>query len=256
MLGHGLSQNCYKTRNEIRDTANSDRSKWNIFTMKAKLLLLIILTCVAASPKAFATPLDNAFERMNNFNEQDWSFQITSSGEDDSIEAFNPLTKPEWSLTSINGKAPSRKQLKTYYREKKEDEEDGDINLHEMIDASSLRLLMDDGKVAKYSFKPILDDDEEDFTGKLEGELWHNKQKNFIERFDFFSKAPFSPMAGVKISSMQTSIQFQEISKDIFAPKAMLSEVSGRAFIVKKLDEKESQTFSNYQRVNKSNSRQ
>ncbi|MBL4672111.1 MAG: hypothetical protein JKX81_07590 [Arenicella sp.] len=227
--------------------------------MKAKLLLLIILISLAASHKAFASPLDKAFERMNNFNEQDWSFQMISRGEEDTVEVFNPLAKPEWSLISINGNHPSKKQIKAYYREIDEaeaEDDDGNLNLHEMIDVSSLRLLKDDGKVAKYSFTPILDDDDVDFTDKLEGELWHNKQKDFIERFDFFSKAPFSPMAGVKISNMQTSIRFQEISKDIFVPKEIFSEVSGRAFIVKKVDEKESQIYTNYQQVNKSNSRQ
>jgi hypothetical protein len=229
--------------------------------MKTKLLLLIIFIAVAAPHKAFSTPLDNAFERMNSFNEKDWSFQIISNGEEDTVEVFDPLAKTEWSLTSINGKAPSKKQIKAYYREKDEEEaedesDDGKLNLHEVIDVTSLRLLKDDGKVAKYSFKPILDDDEADLIGKLEGELWHNKQKDFIERFDFFSKAPFSPMAGVKISSMQTSIRFQEIGEDIFAPKEVLSEVSGRAFIVKKLDEKESQIYTNYQPVNKEDSSQ
>jgi len=205
-----------------------------------------------------AGPLDSTFERMNNFNKNDWSFQIASTGETARREQFDPRQEPQWALVEINSEPPSEQQLAPYFENKdkqqklaeEKNRDTGKLNLHEMIDIESLTLIEDDVDSAKYSFKPIIDDDE-GIAESLKGELWHNKQYNFIERFVYFNTEDFSPMTGVKIKRMYSSFKFKQIDENTFAPDQISMEVSGKAFVFKKIDDKASQTYSQYQQVNK-----
>ena len=56
-------------------------------------------------------------------------------------------------------------------------------------------------------------------------------------------------MMGVKIKKMHTSFKFKKISEGIYAPDQITSEVYGRAFGLKQIDDKESQTYQSFKAV-------
>lgn len=205
---------------------------------------------------ALAGSLDTAFERMNNFVQQEWSYQKTSVAKEHTVEHYDPRNKPMWTLLTLDNKPPSEKQIKSYLSRKAEQNKKaeekhgknrGRLNLHEIINTESLTLIEQGTETDKYAFQPIIE--EGNFSDSLSGELWHNKKNNYIEQFRFHNINTFSPMLGVKINKMHTSFKFKEISKDTFAPIRISVEVVGKAFGVKKINDKELQTYQSYKPI-------
>ena len=214
------------------------------------------LIYLVAIQVTLAGPLDTAFERMNNFNKKAWSFQIITNAEEHKVELYNPNNEPEWTLLTLNNESPSEQQLKSYHRDKakqieeitKDKKRNNDkMNLHEMIDTRSLTLIEEGAETDKYSFQPIIE--KGDFSESLNGELWHNKQHDFIEQFGFHNINAFSPMLGVKIKKMRTHFKFKKIASGTFAPDHITAEISGKAFGFKKIDSNESQTYQAYKAI-------
>ncbi len=121
----------------------------------------------------------------------------------------------------------------------------GRLDLHDMVEMSSLAKVEETDEVEIYSFDLILDE-EEKFAKSLAGKLWVNKADNYIERLDFFNVEPFSPAVSVTVKKLHTSMYFQKLGDNVFGPKKLVSEVKGKAFVFKSFDEREQQEFKNY----------
>ncbi len=233
--------------------------------MKVASLLFLL---VALITPVQAADMELVFNRMNNFSSDEWAFTVVTQGEDDLIEQFDPRADPQWSLFAINEKTPTDKELKRYNKEKaKEKEEEeaeaeaeadaeakavdgaqadtGRLDLHDMVEMSSLAKVEETDEVEIYSFDLILDE-EEKFAKSLAGKLWVNKADNYIERLDFFNVEPFSPAVSVTVKKLHTSMYFQKLGDNVFGPKKLVSEVKGKAFVFKSFDEREQQEFKNY----------
>lgn len=195
--------------------------------------------------------IEAAIAKMENYQKEQWRFYLQTSGDQNQLEQFDPLSITPWKLISIDGKEPTKKQAINYHESKQEqkldESEDEELELNN-IDLESLKLIEKVGNIEVLSFK--FKEQQDDLSKHLQGRLWHDKKGNWIQKIELTNPTEFSPAFSVKIKELSITMTFIEIADSIFAPKEIISKVTGKAMGFKKIKQNIRQRAYNYKRVN------
>lgn len=227
----------------------------------ATLYSLLIITPLWANE---GDPLyQRALTRMLAATYENWTFLQTTSEGDDVERAHFDGSKPEekkWTLLSLNGKKPSKRQIKKFLKQKRReakeekesgaDQEKGNAFLATLVQPGSLKLIKTTPEKAIYHFQPLMDEDEKEMEKYLFGEVIVNQSPPMIDQIRVYSKTTF-PVKGAKIKMFDQNIQFalQQVEGDGKKPAFLSSikvKVTGKAMGVFNFDETTSITFSDY----------
>lgn len=201
--------------------------------------------------------LERAFETHERFDQDEWAYTLTRV-EDGTIQvARHDPRRSEterWTLVSVDGARPRSAQLEKFRREhieapEEEAESSGD-EVRAMISPGSAKLVEDTDHYALYSFEVASEDEEDDeFNRHLEATLRVVKTGGgpYVESIELLAAKPFSPVPGVKIKAFSTVMTYAPVGpRKAVLPSTVEVRLTGRAFLVKKLEQTVDVRFENY----------
>ena len=123
-----------------------------------------------------------------------------------------------------------------------------------MIEFRSLKLAAENDDSWTFSFQPILDGDEADFSDRMAGELGVSKSSGTLRYVDISNTRPIRPAVGVKIRKLHMRFEFADASE---AGPQVISKITttvrGGAYLLVSFDETESTRFSDFEYVGDAN---
>jgi hypothetical protein len=209
---------------------------------------------------AFKEKINLAILKVENTNRELWSYNISRYENEEgdissSIEQYSPQSDEIWSLKKINGKAPTKKQLKKFAKKKqkqsnaeKKDEKQGvniQLPIRKLINTESLTLVSNDEQYIVMAFNVYLKKLGEDSAGKLQGKLRYHKEKHFIEKITVWNNADFSPMFTANITDFSITFSFLQINDAVLTKQNEMT-MSGTFAYFTEINETSLDTFSNY----------
>ncbi|MGI9200630.1 MAG: hypothetical protein ACR2QL_06205 [Woeseiaceae bacterium] len=218
---------------------------------------ILILTAPLVSAESHDELIDRAFASIEDNPRERWSFtRADSDAESTSVGHFDPrlTTARQWTLVSIDGRAPNADEVETYRNQRESEEKD------ESDDTEDYQSIMKEGSVALideteefwlFSFQPVGDTPEdEEFMAHVDGTLKIVKDGEFVAHITLQNSETIKPGAGVKIHEFFTLMEFAPSQPDgIVLLTSMQLSVKGKAMFVVKIDESETITWSGYERV-------
>ncbi len=208
-----------------------------------------------------------AMKRMLASSYQGWSFtQSSNDGGKVEVTRYDGTKAgmDKWTLLSIDGKKPSKRQLKKYRKKmrknlehKKEqgaEEHDGNIFLATLVKPGSLKLAEENELHSIYHFRPVMDeDDEKEMEQYLYGEMIIRRDIPLIKQVRLYSKGEF-PVDGAKIKIFNQLMQFAPVDPENHATgpvffKSILVKVKGKAMGLFGFDQTTDIKFSDYSKA-------
>jgi hypothetical protein len=217
------------------------------------VLLGLLLAFSAQAADAGLAIAEQALAEMDGTSIDGWAFTETMLVNGTEIVLRHEPTHPKgerWIVASVDGRAPTDKEIEKYTRHRDRDEEETDDGeTSATIETDSLVLLEESASHLIYSFRPAPEKGGESdaFNEHVDGRLRIAKSGPFVETIEMRSRESFSPMIGVKIKQFSTLMTFAPVgeSGDIL-PQRVEMRMEGRAMLVKKLDESVDTRFSDY----------
>lgn len=174
-----------------------------------------------------------------NFHEE-WAYSETSIVDGrvwiGRYDPRRPLGN-RWSLTSVDGRAPTAKETEEFLDEREED--DGDMDdrvVIEMVEPDTVRLIEETRDYWLLGFKP--DEDEDEFMENVQATLRIRKPDEYLEFIDIHNVGVIAPAFGVRISKLITRFTFGPAAEGgPIVPLSSQVEVNGRAYLLISFDE-------------------
>lgn len=234
--------------------------------MKKNYGLLLLCFCTAfntiavestsAELASFREKVDRAITKFENTNKALWSYQVSRYEDEEgdissSIEQHLPQANERWQLKQINGKAPTKKQLKRYLKKKQEQSKAQkpqggfQLSLRELINPESLSLVSTDENQIVMAFDVNISKLGKDSVGKLQGQLVYQKEHQFIEQISVWNNAEFSPMFTASITDLAINFTFFDIKGAVLAKQNEM-KMKGSFAYFSEIDETSIDRFSDY----------
>ena len=103
---------------------------------------------------------------------------------------------------------------------------------------------------AAFSFVPLVPllEMEDDASADMQGTLFVAKNDLRVRRTTMELKTPISPMPGVKVHAMKQEMTFTTDPRtNALLLQSMSAEMRGKAFLVKKIEQQDQMTFSDFE---------
>lgn len=200
--------------------------------------------------------LASALKTFRTDGPKGWSFIQSTTGDGHSrVERFD-AAQPEfarWTLLQVDGRAPTADESADYHEKLSRRSRAGTApRLTDQVDLATLAIATDTPDRTTYRARLKEGEDGDDTARFLIATVVLHKPTQTIESFEIASTGPFSPVLGVKIAEMKTSLRYSLPDSD--RPSLLLESTTrlrGRAFLVKSLDADLTVTFTDYERARK-----
>jgi len=208
--------------------------------------LLLAATAAAALPADFAAACVN----FHTENPKGWSFTQTTVAEGRSLTERCEAGRPEfsrWSLLAQDGRTPTAEEI-TDYNEKRSRRSRGGTAPHiaSQLDLASAELISESTDESVYRFRVKREARSDKTAEFLRATLTFHRPSSTITVFELANIAPFSPVWGVRVTEMRTTIHYHLPTPD---RPALLDKITtrtkGRAYF-KSLNAEMLVTFTDY----------
>jgi len=217
------------------------------------------LSAVENSPAELAAikdKINRAIIKVEQTEKSLWSYNVSRYEDEEgeissSIEQYSPNTKEPWLLKKINGKQPTQKQIEKFAKKKqkqsntKEQENNIQLPIRKLIDPEQLSLVSNDENHIVMAFNVDIKKLGKDSVGKLQGELFYQKDKQFIEKINIWNSADFSPMFSANITELSITFTFIQINGAILTKENEMKMKGSFAYFTE-INETSLDSFSNY----------
>jgi hypothetical protein len=208
------------------------------------------------------TAVRDAIKTMEATVSDGWAYNRSIEHKDKVyVDAYDPTAAEgeRWALQTVDGADPTDDELAEYAKrqakrlKKSKGKDDNtwhplNIRLTEGIDVASLKPVKTDGNQTIYAFQPEAKGfDKKKVLSKVEGHLWYAPESGLISKVEVRSTASIKPKTGVKISHYSHRATFEALGDGQYALTSFDVKVKGRLFILKKLDEKATFSFSDFE---------
>lgn len=224
-----------------------------------KLLAICwLLSASLALAESHEDLIDRAFEAVEDDLSARWSYTRTEEDEEGVSEGrFDPrLPESErWRLLSVDGRAPTTDETEDYLQRRnggQESESEGEEDeLKSMVEPGSAVLLEETDSFWLFGFRPAGDSEEDRaFMESVDGTLRIIKDGHYVAEISLRNSGTIKPGKGVKIKEFFTQLEFAPISEGGPAlPQRVQASVKGKAFMVVKIDQTQTVTFSEFAQV-------
>ena len=156
---------------------------------------------------------------------------------------------------TVNGRNSTSEEETEFRAEKANDDpgnddDDPGNDVEEMVQMDSLSLIEETDDHWMFSFVPSEDEDDEGFMDHVDATLKIARNGPYVEFINLKSNKPFRPQFGVKISEFVTRLTFGPAATDgPIVPYSIDIRIKVRAFLVIRVDETMSISFSDYEYV-------
>ena len=153
-------------------------------------------------------------------------------------------------MISVDGRAPTDKEVKAYQKDKSHDHSrTGDQRVSALVEKDSVRLIEEGDKFWLFGFTPVED---QDVMKSVDATIRVNKSTQQLEYIDMRNVETIKPGHSVKISKLVTRLTFgPAVEGGPVVPLSTQVEVKGRAFLVMSFDEEEFTRNSDFEFVGK-----
>lgn len=222
--------------------------------MRFPLLLLCSLTLAFSTTHAASSsaPFEAALKSFRAEGPPGWSFtQITEAEGQSRVERYDAAQPAfsRWTLLQQNGRAPTPDELQDYMEKISRRSRAGTPpRLADQLDLPTLAVLDDSTERTIYQAR-LKDGEDGDATAKfLRATVVFHRPTHTIESFELASTGPFSPVLGVKIAEMKTTMVYTlpDGDRPSFLQKST-TRLRGRAFFLKSLDADMTVSFTDYE---------
>ena len=200
--------------------------------------------------------VNRAILKVEQTQKKLWSYEVSRYEDEEgdissSIEQHSPESDEPWLLKQINGKSPSKKQIKKFAKKKQEQsnaqkpENNIQLPLRKLINTDSLTLVSNDDKHLVMAFSVYIKKLGKDAKGKLQGKLVYQKDKQFIEKITIWNNADFSPMFTANITDLALTFMFVSINGAVLIEKNEMKMKGSFAYFTE-INESSIDSFSNY----------
>lgn len=204
--------------------------------------------------------VDRAILKFEQTVRKDWSYKVSRYENEEgditsSIEHHFPGSNEPWQLKEINGKVPTKKQirkfskkknkLKTSANQKSKQENNIKISLRELINPNSLSIVSIDDKQIILAFNVNWKKLGKDAIGKLQGQLTYQKEQQFISKISIRNSEDFSPMFTAKITDLNVIFSFIQINDAVLA-KSNEMKMKGSFAYFTEINETSLDSYSEY----------
>jgi hypothetical protein len=204
--------------------------------------------------------MDLAIIKVEQTQRNLWSYKVSRYENEEgdissSIEEHSPQSSEPWLLKQINGQSPTKKQIRKFTKEKQEqsstdkkEEKQGEniqIPLRKLINLESLSLVSIDEKHIVMAFNVYMKKLGKDSIGKLQGKLFYQKEKQFIEKITIWNNAEFSPMFTANITDLSLTFIFLNINGAVLAKQNEMKMKGSFAYFTE-INETSLDNFSDY----------
>ncbi len=139
-----------------------------------------------------------------------------------------------WSLTSVDGRAPTDDEIEEFLDEREADNEVDDRVVVEMVEPDTVRLIEETDDYWLLAFKP----DKENVMESVQSTLRVRKPDEYLEYIDIHNVDVIAPAFGIRISKLITRFTFgPAVEGGPVVPLSSQIEVAGRAYLLISLDE-------------------
>jgi hypothetical protein len=215
--------------------------------------LALSLFCLVAfyAPAAVPPELAAALKTFRSDPPRGWSFTQTTVAEGKSMVERCDAAKPEfdrWSLVQKDGRAPTADELKDYGEGRSRRSATGTApSLAEQFDLTTVETTADTPERATYRCRLRPGESRDKTSPFLRATIVLHKPTHTIESIELNNTERFSPILGVTIAELKTTIRYTLPTAETPAlPAKVTTRVRGRAFFFKSLDADMTVTFSDY----------
>lgn len=201
---------------------------------KKMLLLLSLIFIPFLSFCGELELIDRAMEKISD-SEDDFRYKYSvQTIEDEKISTiiarFDPLKSPKHSLVKVDGKAPTKKEIKEFYKSIEEEEQSSD-GFNDIF-KGDYKYISTDNDISYYSYMATM----ELKPGKetlLDGKVWVNDITEEVVKVVLTNKKEIKVQTGVTLKDFQMEFNFVKFSSDISVVNEMKMNIEGKAFVVK-----------------------
>ena len=211
--------------------------------------LSVLLAVGVQADERMEQLLFSELEEASITEHKKFAFVQRVDGEDGiEISTFIPSTEPEWTLVSINGEAPSNKEIKKFNKDKiKEAERNEGNGFRDLIAKGSVVVESETESEIVVSFTPELDDMSDKAMESMRGKAVFNAEDEALISLSIYSIEPFSPALSVKLEEMNMSFEFDQVQGETL-PRQYLFSFRGKVAGLKSFDVDSTVAYSDYQR--------
>lgn len=213
-----------------------------------RLLTFLLITSAswASLPAEFAT----ACAAFHAENPKGWSFTQATVAEGRSLTERCDAGRPEfsrWTLVAQDGRVPTSKETAEYNEKRSRRSRGGTApKIASQLDLESAELVNADATQAVYRFRVKPEARSDKTAEHLRATLTFHRPSGTITVFELANLGPFSPVWGVRITELRTTIRYQLPTSE---RPALLNKITtrtkGRAYF-KSLDAEMQVTFTDY----------
>jgi hypothetical protein len=208
--------------------------------------LLLTAAAAAALPADFATACVN----FHTDNPKSWSFTQTTVAEGLSLTERCEAGRPEfsrWKLLAHDGRTPTAEEIANYAEKRSRRSRGGTApHIASQLDLASAELISEGTEEMVHRFRVKRETQSDKTAEFLRATLTFHRPTGTIKVFELASIAPFSPVWGVRVTEMRTTIHYHLPTAD---RPALLDKITtrtkGRAYF-KSLDAEMLVTFTDY----------
>jgi hypothetical protein len=213
------------------------------------LSLVVLLATAGQASEYWEQQLFAELEEASITEHKKFAFVQRVDGEDGAeISAFEPTGDPQWTLLSLNGETPTKKDIKKYNKEKvKEAKRNEGNGFRDLITKGSVVLKEETIDEVIVTFTPDLDDMSEKAMESMRGEATFRADDGTLSSLTIYSIEPFSPALSVKLEEMNMSFEFEEVMGETL-PKRYLFSFRGKVAGLKSFDVDSVVAYSDYQK--------
>lgn len=172
------------------------------------LLIWFMPAVHAALPPEFAA----ACAAFHTENPKGWSFTQTTTAEGKTVIERYDAAQPDfdrWTLLQQDGRPPTADEARVYKEKFTRRSRNGTApNIASQLDLASAELVADTPERLTYRFRLSATEAADKTADSLRAGITYNKAARSIEVFEIASIAPFSPVLGVKITELSTTIRY------------------------------------------------
>lgn len=203
--------------------------------------------------------IEASIKLFEETNRKNWSYKVVRFENEEgdissSTEVFTPNEhkSKQWALLELNGKKPTKKQLKKFTNKKLKASKkkqaggaDYSIRLREIIAIDSLTITQESDTHINMAFDVYIKKLGDDAKGKLDGLLTFDKNKQYIDFIRITNNSEFSPMFSSSITDFSMTLKFTKMSNAILPIENSLDMKGSFAFFTD-IDETSIDRFSDY----------
>jgi hypothetical protein len=210
------------------------------------LVLALPFTAMAALPSEFAA----ACRAFHTENPKGWSFTQVTTAEGRTLVERYDASQPDfnrWSLLQQDSRPPTEAEASAYKEKFTRRSRGGQApNIASQLDLASAEFVSETPERLVYRFRLKPEEDNDKTANFLRVSVTYHKPTGSIEVFELANLDPFSPVLGVKITELRTTLRYTLPQGDRPSLLDLVStRTRGRAFF-KSLDADRIVTYTDY----------